>query len=136
MKTFKMFLIVLVCMEINISCASQNNDRNDQSATGQDEVSVFYFHFERRCATCKAVESVSKEAISELYNDAVSFTAVNIDDEKGKETAEKIGVSGQSLLIIKGDVKIDLTAEAFMNATIKPEELKKILKQNIDPLLR
>ena len=136
MKTFKLFFVAVIAIVIHISCSSQNNNQANQAAVSQDEVTVYYFHFERRCVTCKAVEQVSREAVAELYNDAVTFRAYNLDEPEGKEAGEKIGVSGQSLLVVKGDNKIDLTAQGFMNATTKPEELKKILKENIDPLLQ
>ncbi len=136
MKTFKLFFVAVIAIGIHISCSSQNNNQANQAAVSQYEVTVYYFHFERRCITCKAVEQVSREVVAELYNDAVTFRAYNLDEPEGKEAGEKIGVSGQSLLVVKGDNKIDLTAQGFMNATTKPEELKKILKENIDPLLQ
>ncbi|MGM0667065.1 MAG: nitrophenyl compound nitroreductase subunit ArsF family protein [Bacteroidota bacterium] len=137
MKTLKLLVLVVVSISLYMSCSSQNNaNQKDQTTISEDEVTVYYFHFERRCVTCKAVESVTEEAISEMYSGTVPFRSVNLDDEEGKETARKIGVSSQSLLIVKGDERIDLTAEAFMSATTKPEELKKILKEKIDPLVR
>jgi len=136
MKTFKLFFVAVIAIGTQISCSSQNNNQANQDAVSQGEVTVYYFHFERRCVTCKAVEQVSREAVAELYNGTVPFMAYNLDEPEGKEAGEKIVVSGQSLLVVKGDTKIDLTAKGFMNATTKPEELKKILKENIDPLLQ
>ena len=137
MKTFKLLIITLISMTLQLSCSSQNNgNKADQTDISENVVNVYYFHYERRCITCKAVESVTEEALSTLYNGAVPFEAVNLDTEDGKVTARKIGVSSQSLLIVKGDNKIDITAEAFMNATGKPDELKRILKEKIDALIR
>ena len=137
MKTFKFLLFVLAAIALQLSCSSQGNNTDAELKAGnEDEVKVYYFHFERRCVTCKTIESVTQEAIKEMYSGVVPFKAVNLDDEEGKEISEEIGVSSQSLLIIKGDTRIDITAEAFMNATSKPEELKRILKEKIDPLLR
>ena len=137
MKTFKLLIITLISITLLLSCSSQNNgNKADQTDISENVVNVYYFHFERRCITCKAVESVTEEALSTLYNGTVPFEAVNLDTEDGKVTARKIGVSSQSLLIVKGDNKIDITAEAFMNATGKPDELKRILKEKIDALIR
>lgn len=138
MKTLKLFFVAIIALGIQVSCSSQNNgDRNtDEDSVSQDEVTVYYAHFKRRCVTCNTVEKVSKEAIAELYDDAVSFRAINLDEDEGKKEGEKVGISGQCLLVVKGDTKIDLTAEGFMNAVTKPEELKKILQENIDPLIR
>jgi len=137
MKNLKLLFFVLPLICISIACATETNDQNEQKedpAVEQTEVSVYYFHFERRCATCKAVESVSKEAISDLYGDKVKFNALNLDDEEGKKTAERLGVSGQALLVIQGNKRTDLTTDAFMNAVNKPEELKNKLEKTIDPL--
>jgi len=49
--------------------------------------------------------------------------------------AEELGVSGQTLLIVSGDIKINITNEAFMYARSKPEKLKQVIKEKIDPLL-
>jgi len=137
MKTFKFLLVILAAIALQLSCSSQGNNADAELKVGnEDEVKVYYFHFERRCVTCKAIESVTEEAIKEMYSGVVPFKAVNLDDEKGKGIAEEVGVSSQSLLIIMGDTRIDITAEAFMNATSKPEELKRILKEKIEPLLR
>ncbi len=138
MKTLKLFFVAIIALGIQASCSSQNNgDKNtSEDSVSQDEVTVYYAHFKRRCVTCNTVEKVSKEAVAELYDDAVSFRAINLDEPEGKKEGEKVGISGQCLLIVKGDTKIDLTAEGFMNAVTKPEELKKILQDNIDPLIR
>jgi len=137
MKLLKLFFVAMVVTGIYTSCSSQNSaDQNKEAPVSEDEVTVYYSHFKRRCVTCVAVENISKEAIAELYSDTVSFKAINLDEPGGKEEGERMGISGQSLLIIKGDTKIDLTAEGFMNAVTKPEELKKILQEKIDPLIR
>jgi hypothetical protein len=137
MKTLKLLVLAVVSISLYMSCSSQNNaNQKDKDTISDLELSVYYFHFERRCVTCKAVESVTEEALSDMYGATVPFISVNLDAEEGKEIAGKIGVSSQSLLIVKGDERFDLTAEAFMSATTKPEELKKILKDKIDPLIR
>lgn len=108
--------------------------------TGTDKVEVFYFHFTRRCVTCQAVEDESKKAVESLYPDqvkkgTVTFKAINLDDESGKPVAERCKVSGQSLLIISGEARIDLTSEGFMYARSNPDKLKEEIKKAIDPLL-
>jgi hypothetical protein len=108
--------------------------------TATDKVEVFYFHFTRRCVTCQAVEEESKKAVESLYPDqvkkgTVTFKAINLDDESGKPVAERCKVSGQSLLIISGEARIDLTSEGFMYARSNPDKLKEEIKKAIDPLL-
>ena len=49
--------------------------------------------------------------------------------------AGELGVSGQTLLIVSGETRINITNEGFMNARSNPEKLKQIMKEKIDPLL-
>jgi hypothetical protein len=98
-------------------------------------VEVFYFHNVRRCATCMAVEAESKDIVEELYKDKVAFSTYNLEEKDGKEMAGELGVSGQTLLIVSGKTRINITNEGFINARSNPEKLKQIMKEKIDPLL-
>lgn len=128
MNTIKILLLAILAFSMNISGSSQSNKN-------EDSVEVYYFHTTRRCATCKAIESVSKESVTELYGDKVSFAAYNLDETEGEEKGKEIGVSGQTLLIVSGDVKVNITNEGFMHVRSNPDMLKEIIKTNIDPLL-
>lgn len=98
-------------------------------------VKAYYFHATRRCATCQAVESVSKDALKEYYGDKVAWTSINRDEDKDNPMIKKYKVSGQTLLIIKGDEVVNLTNDAFMNARTKPDKLKAKIKQTVDSMI-
>jgi hypothetical protein len=70
-----------------------------------------------------------------LYKGEVTFQAVNLDDASSKALAEKLQVSGQTLLLVKGDTKINITNEGFMYARSNPEKFKTIIKEKVDGLL-
>lgn len=135
MKTIYAWLVVLA-FGMNTSSAAQTA-KVDRIAhiSGSGKVTVYYFHFTRRCATCNAVESVSKKAIAELYGIKVGFEGYNLDEEAGKIKGNELKVSGQALLIVSGNTKIDVTSAGFMNARTNPDKLKAILKEKIDSLL-
>ena len=135
MKTLKVLFFALVALSMNISCSGQTNKNEDTKVTKSDKVEVYYFHFTRRCMTCQAVEDVSKNAVAELYGGKVSFAGYNLDEEAGKAKGKELEVSGQTLLIVSGDTKINITNEGFMNARSNPDKLKQIIKEKIDPLL-
>jgi len=136
MKSIKLFLITVFALSMIISCSAQSEKENKTAKVSKtDKVAVFYFHYTRRCATCNAVESVSKEAIADLYGDKVNFTSLNLEEENGEAQGKKLQISGQTLLIVAGDTKINITNEGFMNARSNPEKLKAIIKEKIDPLL-
>lgn len=136
MKTLKVLLFAVMALSMNMSCSAQANN-NDETASinNNDKVDLYYFHYTRRCATCNAVENVSKETVKELYGDKVGFADYNLDEDTGKTKAEELEVSGQSLLIVAGDTKINITNEGFMNARSNPDKLKAIIKEKVDPLI-
>lgn len=115
----------------NSTCTKVTCAENQKSSN----VKAYYFHATRRCATCQAVETVSKEAIKEYYGDKVTFESINREEEKDNPLVKKYKISGQTLLIINGDKKVDLTNEAFLNARTNPDKFKSKLKSAIDAML-
>jgi hypothetical protein len=99
-------------------------------------VEAYYFHFSARCVTCKTVESEAKNDLQSLYNGKVTFKSINLDDASNKALAEKLQVSGQSLLLVKGNTKINITNEGFMYARSNPEKFKAVIKEKVDGLLK
>lgn len=105
-----------------------------------EKVEVYYFHFSRRCATCNAVENEAVKALEEYFpekmeNGEITFLSVNIEEEGNEKLAENLAVSGQALLFVKGDKKIDLTNDAFMNARTKTEKYHKQVKKTVNSLM-
>lgn len=131
-----MFFLIIIALSLNFSCLAQTDKNNETAEVKQgDNVEVYYFHSSRRCETCKAVEDVSKTSIAELYGETVSFTGYNLDEPEAAKKAEELAVSGQTLLIVSGDTKINITNDGFMYARSNPEKLKQIIKGKIDPLI-
>jgi hypothetical protein len=132
MKIIPLFIGAVFLFSMNTACSSQS-PKNDEApkVTESGTVEVVYFHYTRRCMTCNAVEAVAKEAVTELANSQVNFTGYNLDEEEGKVKGEQLGVSGQTLMIVSGETKINLTNEGFMNARSNPEKLKAMLKEKI-----
>lgn len=102
--------------------------------TGTTEIKAYYFHATRRCATCMAVEDVTKEVLKANYAEKVSFESINREEDSKNPLLEKFKVSGQTLLIVKGDKVIDLTNDAFLYARTSPDKFKEKLKLTIDSM--
>lgn len=101
-----------------------------------EKVEVFYFHNTRRCATCEAVEEVTKSTLEESYSEQfktgeVTFVSLNLEDDSNEELARELKVSGQTLLILKEGKKKDLTNDAFMYARSNPEKLREKIRKAI-----
>ncbi len=137
MKIFKSLLAicVLFCLTAPLNKAMAANAKE-----GDEKVKVYYFHNTRRCFTCNTVEKVAKEAVKsgfakEMGNGIITFQSLNIEEKEGKDMANKLDVSGQALLVVSGDKKVDLTTAGFMNAVNKPEKLKSKIKGVIEEML-
>jgi hypothetical protein len=135
MKIAKVLFFFLAA-GIVLSCNAQSSRDDVKTQVKQAEkVQVYYFHMSRRCATCKAVEDVSRQAVQEMSSEKVSFEAYNLEKPEGENKANELNVSGQTLLIAGGDKKINITREGFMHARTRPEKLKEILQEKVKSLL-
>ena len=111
-----------------VTPSSASVQQSDVDVSG---VEVVYFHATRRCATCNAVEEVTKEMLKEVYGDQVKFASINRETDKNNKLIKKHKINGQTLLIIKGDKVVNLTNDAFMYARTNPDKLKDKLKETI-----
>jgi hypothetical protein len=134
------FLSTLLLLVLSIiSC---NGHRNKQVATqtvNSQKVAVYYFHFTRRCATCMAVEENARKAVEALYPNEVkageySFTSLNLDEASAKGIADKLGVGGQTMMVVRGYKKLDITSAVWMSAH-DLDKMKVEIKSGIDKVL-
>ncbi len=124
-----MFLILMTCLNVSNHVMAQTQDEEVEF------VKMYYFHFNTRCETCRAVESEAQNDVQLLFGDDVTFKSVNLDEKEGEETGKKLGVNSQMLLIVKGDIKINLTNEGFMYALTDPDKFREIIEEKIKPLM-
>ncbi|HEX2977149.1 MAG TPA: nitrophenyl compound nitroreductase subunit ArsF family protein [Bacteroidales bacterium] len=136
-------LILLVLTLFSLSCNSQNAKQPAATGTASDnsdKIEAYYFHFTARCVTCKTIEADTKKNLEALYPERIrtgliTFQSLNLDEEPSRVIAKQLGVSGQTLLFVKGDQKINLTNEGFMYAVPKPEKFKEIINEKVEFLL-
>ena len=139
MKATKLMFLLIVTVSVS-ACNAQTSQDQKFSEADTDELQVYYFHFTKRCATCNAVENEARVALEMFYADQlkegnIAFISLNLEEDDGKKMADQLKVSGQTLLLVKGDQMVNLTNEGFMNARTKPDKYHEILKSNIDKLL-
>ena len=127
------FLTVFFSLLVSFSLLAQTTAKIQKE--NKAKVDVYYFHLNTRCATCKAVESEARQDIKELFGNNVSFAAYNLDETAGEAKGKELDVNSQTLLVVKGDKKINLTNEGFMYARTDPDKFKKIIEEKIKTLL-
>lgn len=138
-NVFSFLMLVFITSQFNVNAGipAQNDF---MIAPEQEEIKVIYFHNSRRCATCEAVENETQMALKEYFEDlmkagTITFFSVNIEEESNEVLAETYEISGQTLLFISGDEKVDLTNDAFLNARSKPEKFRKKVKKTVENLM-
>lgn len=134
------FMLAMVVFMAKTNAVNPPQKKTVQ-VSGSPKVEIYYFHYTRRCETCQAVETETQKAIKSLYPalykaGKITFRSVNLDENSSKNLSEKYKVEGQSLLIISGSKRIDLTDTGFLYARSKPEKLKQELKKVIEPLIK
>ena len=135
MKPVYLMLISLFFFGAIITSQSQTvKTDSEEKVVDKAVIEVYYFHNTRRCATCQAVESVTKNTLEESYakqmeTGEITFQSLDLEDDSNEPLARKLNVSGQTLLFVKGNKKKDLTNDAFLYARNSPEKLQaKIIK--------
>ena len=140
MRKFFLISILLITM-VGISCNAQTNQKPASPVSKNGNIEVYYFHMTTRCVTCKTVEAEARKNVEMLYADQlksgkISFTALNLEEATGKSMGEKLGVNSQTLLIVKGDQKINITNEGFLYAVSQPQKFTEVMKSKIGPLIK
>lgn len=140
MKRILFFSLMISFLMSSMACEAQTKKTTKTINTNDNKIEVFYFHYTRRCITCNAVESVTKQALAEMYptqskNGQITFTSINLDEKANDAIAKKCQSEGQSLLFMAKGKRIDLTDKGFMYAKSSPDKLKAEIKKTIDALL-
>ena len=140
MRKFFLISFALITL-VGISCNAQTSQKSAPAVSKNGNVEVYYFHMTTRCVTCRTVEAEARKNVEMLYADQVkagkiSFTALNLEEVTGKAMGEKLGVNSQTLLIVKGDQKINITNEGFLYAVSQPQKFTEVMKSKIDPLIK
>ena len=141
MKTLKTiiftFLILISCDNGNQKKPVEQFQTQEQAQTVDTNVYVYYFHTKLRCKACVAVESVARQTIADNFagNDNVKYVEVKIDDAGDEQLIEKYRVAWNTLLITKGDQKINITNDAFAWAENSPEVLTEQIMTEVNNFL-
>ena len=140
MRPISYVIVSLLFFGAMLSCDAQSSKtETEEGVIGTDKIEVYYFHNTRRCATCNAVEDVTKSTLEESYPEqmqkgVITFQSLNIEEDANEPLARELHVSGQTLLFVKNGKKKDLTNDAFMYARTNPEKLKEKIQKTIASL--
>ena len=132
-----LFISIFSCLLL-ISCGNKNHKKETEQTVNDDPtVYVYYFHTKQRCSACIAVENVTKQTVTDNYaeNSNVKYVEVNIDDAKDEPLIEKYRVAWYTLIITKGDIRVNITNDAFAWAENSPEALTEQITTEVNRFL-
>ncbi len=134
-KFITIALLIFFATQIHTGSFAQNTTAAAEDAV----VEVYYFHLTRRCVTCRVVEKETENSINENFKQMVDegklvYLVLNLEEGDNLALAESLGVSGQTLMVKKGDKKVDITNKAFMSVR-NTDRLKEEVKTAIESVL-
>lgn len=129
MKTKTLFTLIALFVALSSFAQTAIIDSSKQ-------VTIYYFHYTQRCHTCIELEATAKLSVESLYAEQVtngeySFKGINIDEPEGKILQKKYDIAGQTLLVVRGEKKVDITDQGFSNAQ-NLEGMKTAIKNAVD----
>lgn len=131
-------VLLIFSLLVLVSCGGKKEkipekENMEISQEQSSMVNVYYFHGNKRCKTCIAVQNVAKETIEKTYpNTEVKFIEVNTSEKENEALVEKFEVSWNALIIQKGEKWEDITEQGFALAINSPKELENIIKTKVN----
>ena len=132
---------MMFSVAILTSCGAGGTKQNEkkeakiESKATNGVVTLYSFHTNQRCITCKAIEKLTREVVAEMKNDKIKLEVLNISDSWNDAIAEKYEVTWTSLIADNG-TRNDLTKMGFSYAKNQPEVFKAKLKEELTKMLK
>ncbi len=111
MKALKIILILFVVSSVGYLIANEftGNENNQSNTTYKsqpekhpDGIIVYYFHGNRRCPTCRAIEEYSREfVLPYIGNKQIAWNTVNVDDSNNKHFIYDFNLSSSGPVIVE-----------------------------------
>jgi len=99
-RMMPLMIVVILAVFGTVPVTAGDND----STTDDSEVVLYYFHGERRCNTCRTIESYAQTAIetkfkSQLEAGTLLWKVVNTDDEANAHFVKDFQLVSSSLVV-------------------------------------
>lgn len=112
------------------------------SGPAEQPVYIYYFYFTPRCEECiileKALVKVLKsDYTTQVNNKQLVFKMIDLTnpDSESKKIIQELRVRRQLLLLIDGELTINLTKDAFRYAENQYDKFRDLMKNSIDQAL-
>jgi len=121
---------------------AKGNDK-DISGANNHRVIVYYFHGKFRCGTCKRIEQLTKEAITEYFGNEirtglVEMKVINVDEKKNSHFSNDYKLFTRSVVvsdIVKGNEKQWKNLQKVWELVRNDEAFKEYIRNEIKAYL-
>lgn len=128
----RIFLMIVLTISLS-SCNTNTSKKQIATNTRQSDITeVLYFHGKQRCATCNAIEKLTKEVVDSLANEKVVMMIIDLSKKENEATADKYEVTWSSLILDRNGKIENLTDTGFSYAKGQPEMFKAKLVEAIN----
>jgi len=134
MKCSKNLTVCVVLLLLTGLWSCSRPSTKETEFAQQALVDVYFFHTRHKCETCDAIKGETTKSLEVFPADMVFLGIYNLDQEN-KELAESLGIKTLTLLVVKDEVRIDLTNEAYLYARSDPEKFRQALTAAIQSLI-
>lgn len=107
-----------------------------------EQVNIYFFYFTPRCEECIIAEEALLKVLNghysqELKNKRLIFQKINLSDPdpESKKIIQELRVRRQLLLLVYGDITVNLTRDTFRFSEKQYELFRDIMKNAIDQAL-
>ena len=110
---------------------------DDGAASAESEVVLYYFHGERRCNTCRKIESYAQRAVETKFADeleagTLQWKVLNTDDQANEHFVKDFDLVSSSLVVVEMDggnaVRHDVLQDAWTLVRDEPRFIEYIQK--------
>lgn len=148
MKYVKWILIIFVITSVGYLVAKEytgifykqvESSKQSQSIEYSNEVVVYYFHGNRRCPTCRAIEEYSHEVLLPyIDNNEIIWEPINIDSVDNKHFIYDFNLVSSGPIIVEynyGKVKRWLALDKVWQLVKNKEAFNKYINGKINDFL-
>lgn len=98
--------IVLTVLLLAAAAPAPAPAEEPEAVAADGTPTVFYFHGERRCMTCRAIEKAADTVVhgafaEELENGSLAWKVVNFDEDRHRHYVEEIGLPGSGVVLAR-----------------------------------
>ncbi len=131
----KLLLTAFITILTLTSCAGSDLKKMADT-TQSDQLEVLYFHGKKRCVTCNAIESLTREVVDSLCNDKIAIRVIDTSRPENQTIVDKYEVAWSSLIVEYGGEVVNMTNIGFSYAKNRPAEFKATLVEQINSMLK